>query len=121
LVNLSERIFPKFVKIGWKKITIASANVPEYTKRKSETNKKERENLESTYHSLSRFVFRRGLLLCLLLEGFSLILLERAGRAGPDAAVFYTYARQFLTAALSAFGCALLGSLLTEDMLRFLD
>jgi len=75
--------------------------------------------LRRTYHPLARSVLRRGLALCLLLEAVALALLWRAGQAGREAALYYDYARQFLLAALTAFGCALPGSLLMEDLLRY--
>jgi len=83
--------------------------------------KKEEKRLEYTYHSFARFVLRRWLFLCLLLEGVALLLMARAQTAGQEAILFYTYARQFLNAALAAFACALPGSLLVEDMQRYLE
>lgn len=77
--------------------------------------------MEFTYHSQAHFVRRRGLALCLLFEAMTFVFLFRAGRAGADADQFYAYAHQFLSAALSSFACALPGSLLMEDMLRYLE
>lgn len=73
-----------------------------------------------TYRALSRYVLSRGLILCVaLLAGTVLCLLRaRAGR-GMAALWLYDCAEAFQFAALMAFGCATLGSVLTEDMLRY--
>ncbi|MCI9265004.1 MAG: hypothetical protein HFF06_10620 [Oscillospiraceae bacterium] len=73
----------------------------------------------NTYHELSRFVLTRGLSLCGLLLGGRGVLLLRAGQGGELAIRLYEYAGVFELAALMAFGCGLIGSLLMEDMLRY--
>lgn len=73
----------------------------------------------STYRSLSRFVLTRGLVLCALLLLGTAALLLRAGQGGILAPRFYDYAGAFQFAALVAFGCATIGSLLMEDILRY--
>ena len=72
-----------------------------------------------TYRELSRFVLTRGLILCALLLFGAAALLVRAGQGGRPAPLFYEYAEAFRFAALVAFGCATLGSLLMEDLLRY--
>jgi len=72
-----------------------------------------------TYERLSRFILSRGLWLCLLLQMGCLALLGRAEQGGAMAIQFYDWAETFLLAALTAFGCALIGGLLAEDMLRY--
>ena len=69
---------------------------------------------------LSRFVLSRGLFCCVLLLAIAGLLLLRAGEGGVMAPRFYDYAQVFLYAALGAFGCGTVGSLLTEDMMRHL-
>lgn len=73
----------------------------------------------STYGELPRFVLTRGLALCALLLGATLLLLLRAGEGGPLALRLYEYAQAFEFTALVAFGCATVGSLLVEDLLRY--
>lgn len=68
---------------------------------------------------LSRFVLTRGLILCALLLTVTLLLLLRAGEGGVQSPIFLEYAHLFQTAALTAFGCATIGSLLMEDLLRY--
>lgn len=75
--------------------------------------------MDGTYRELSRFVLTRGLALCVLLLGGTAALLIRAGQGGALAPRLYEYADVFLLAALTAFGGALLGSLLMEDLLRY--
>ncbi len=72
-----------------------------------------------TYRELSGFVLTRGLMVCVLLLAGMVALLLRAGEGGPMAPRFYECAEVFHFAALVAFGCALLGSLLMEDLLRY--
>ncbi len=72
-----------------------------------------------TYKDLSRFVLTRGLALCALLLAGTALLLLRAGQGGDLAPRLYDYAAVFQTAALAAFGCATVGSLLVEDLLRY--
>ena len=72
-----------------------------------------------TYRELSRFVLTRGLILCALLLVGTMALLVRAGQGGLAAPRFFEYAEAFRFAALVAFGCATLGSLLMEDLLRY--
>lgn len=74
----------------------------------------------NTYRELSRFVLTRGLAICGLLLGGRAALLFRAGQGGALAIRLYEYAQVFELAALLAFGCGLIGSLLMEDMLRYL-
>jgi len=71
-----------------------------------------------TYKDLSRFVLTRGLVVCALLLAGTAALLLRAGQGGELAPRLYDYAAVFQTAALAAFGCATVGSLLMEDLLR---
>lgn len=73
------------------------------------------------YRSLSRFVLTRGLVLCALLLLGTAALLLRAGQGGIPAPRFYEYAELFQFAALVTFGCATIGSLLMEDMLRYYE
>lgn len=73
----------------------------------------------SAYRELSRFVLTRGLALCALLLAGTALLLLRAGQGGDLAPRLYDYAAVFQTAALTAFGCATIGSLLMEDLLRY--
>lgn len=73
----------------------------------------------STYKGLSRFVLTRGLVLCGILLAGTLALLFRAGQGGSMAPRLYEYADAFQFAALVAFGCGLIGSLLVEDLLRY--
>lgn len=73
----------------------------------------------NTYGELSRFVLTRGLILCAVLLAGTAALLWRAGQGGEGAIRLYEYAGVFQLAALTAFGGALIGSLLTEDMLRY--
>ena len=75
--------------------------------------------MERTYKPLSRFVLTRGLILCALLLVGTVALLLRAGQGGIMGPTFCEYARAFEFAAVVAFGCATLGSLLMEDMLRY--
>ena len=75
--------------------------------------------MQLTYRPLSRFVLTRGLILCALLLVGTIGLLLRAGQGGIMGPKFLEYARIFEFAGLVAFGCATLGSLLTEDMLRY--
>lgn len=70
---------------------------------------------------LSRFVLSRGLFCCVLLLSIAGLLLLRAGEGGILAPRFYDYAQVFLYAALGAFGCGTVGSLLMEDLLRYLE
>lgn len=72
-----------------------------------------------TYGELSRFVLTRGLAVCALLLMGTIALLLRAGQGGMIAARLYDYAETFQLAALMAFGCATIGSLLMEDLLRY--
>ncbi len=74
-----------------------------------------------TYHALSRFILRRGLFLCALLLGSTVLLLLRAGEGGAAAPRLYDYAAQFQFTALTCFGCATVGSLLMEDLLRYYE
>lgn len=71
------------------------------------------------YRELSRFVLTRGLAVCALLLGGTVALLLRAGEGGLVSARLYDYAEAFQLAALLAFGCATIGSLLMEDLLRY--
>lgn len=73
------------------------------------------------YRSLSRFVLTRGLFLCAMLLLGTAALLLRAGQGGVLAPRLYDYAEVFQFAALMAFGCATIGSLLMEDILRYYD
>lgn len=73
----------------------------------------------SEYRSLSRFVLTRGLVLCALLLLGTAALLLRAGQGGIGAPRLYDYAEVFQSAALAAFGCATIGSMLMEDILRY--
>ena len=73
----------------------------------------------ATYRALSRFVLTRGLILCALLLVGAALLLLRAGQGGLLAPRFFEYAEAFRFAALVAFGCATMGSLLMEDLLRY--
>lgn len=74
----------------------------------------------TTYGELSRFVLTRGLVLCiLLLAGTMAVLLWARGAEGMTALRLYDCADVFRFSALVAFACALFGSLLTEDMLRY--
>lgn len=75
--------------------------------------------MNRTYGELSRFILTRGLALSVLLLGGTAALLIRAGQGGVLAPRLYEYADVFLLAALTAFGCALIGSLLMEDLLRY--
>ncbi|MEA4953957.1 MAG: hypothetical protein VB096_00360 [Pseudoflavonifractor sp.] len=75
--------------------------------------------MNRTYRELSHFVLTRGLALCVLLQGSTAALLIRAGQGGALAPRLYEYAGVFLLAALTAFGCGLIGSLLMEDLLRY--
>ena len=75
--------------------------------------------MQLTYRPLSRFVLTRGLILCALLLMGTIGLLLRAGQGGVMGPRFLEYARAFEFAAVVAFGCATLGSLLMEDMLRY--
>ena len=72
-----------------------------------------------TYRELSRFVLTRGLAISALLLGGTAALLLRAGQGGALAIRLYEYAGVFELAALLAFGCGLIGSLLMEDLLRY--
>ncbi len=72
-----------------------------------------------TYRELSRFVLTRGLAVCALLLAGTAALLLRAGQGGTAAVRLYDYAAVFQSAALVAFGCATVGSLLMEDLLRY--
>lgn len=72
-----------------------------------------------TYRELSRFVLTRGLAVCALLLAGTIGLLLRAGQGGMLSARLYDYAGAFQFAALVAFGCATIGSLLMEDLLRY--
>lgn len=73
----------------------------------------------ATYRDLSRFVLTRGLCLCALLLAATAALLFRAGEGGMAAVRLYDYAGIFQLSALLAFGCATIGSLLMEDLLRY--
>lgn len=73
----------------------------------------------NTYRELSRFVLTRGLSLCILLLGGTAALLLRAMEGGEPALRFCEYADIFQLSALLAFGGALIGSLLMEDLLRY--
>ena len=75
--------------------------------------------MEGTYKHLSRFVLTRGLILCALLLAGTIGLLLRAAQGGVMGPKFLEYAQAFEFAAVVAFGCATLGSLLMEDMLRY--
>ena len=75
--------------------------------------------MNRTYRELSHFILTRGLALCVLLLAGTLALLIRAAQGGMLAPRLYEYADVFLLAALTAFGCALIGSLLMEDLLRY--
>ncbi len=72
-----------------------------------------------TYRPLSRFVLTRGLVLTAVLLLGTAALLVKAGRGGAEALRLYDYAEIFQLSALVSFGCATIGSLLTEDMLRY--
>lgn len=72
-----------------------------------------------TYRELSRFVLTRGLAISALLLGGTAALLLRAGQGGAQAIRLYEYAGVFELAALLAFGCGMIGSLLMEDLLRY--
>jgi len=71
------------------------------------------------YKELSRFVLTRGLAVCALLLAGTVALLFRAGEGGMVSVRLYDYAEVFQLAALMAFGCATIGSLLMEDLLRY--
>ncbi len=72
-----------------------------------------------TYQRLPRFILSRGLILCgLLLAGTAALLLQ-AGQGGPGSLWLYDCAEVFQFAALVSFGCATVGSLLMEDLLRY--
>lgn len=71
------------------------------------------------FRELSRFVLTRGLMVCALLLAGTVALLLRAGEGGLVSARLYDYAGAFQLAALLAFGCATIGSLLMEDLLRY--
>lgn len=73
----------------------------------------------TTYKDLSRFVLTRGLAVCALLLAGTVALLLRAGQGGMASVRLYDYAEAFQLAALMAFGCATIGSLLMEDLLRY--
>lgn len=73
----------------------------------------------ATYKKLSRFVLSRGLVLSVLLLWGAVALSLRAGQGGQGAALYYQSAQAFQTAALVAFGCGTIGSVLVEDMLRY--
>lgn len=75
--------------------------------------------MKRTYKPLSRFVLTRGLILCVLLLLGAIALLLRAGQGGITGPRFYECAEAFQFAAAVAFGCATLGSLLMEDILRY--
>ena len=75
--------------------------------------------MKPTYKPLSRFVLTRGLILCALLLMGTIALLLRAGQGGIMGPKFFEYAQVFEFAAVVALGCATLGSLLMEDMLRY--
>ena len=75
--------------------------------------------MKSTYKPLSRFVLTRGLILCALLLVGTIAMLLRAVQGGIMGPKFFEYAKAFELAAVVAFGCATLGSLLMEDMLRY--
>lgn len=72
-----------------------------------------------TYRSLSRFILSRGLILCALLLAGTAALLLQSGRGGPGSLRLYDCAEIFQFAALVSFGCATVGSLLMEDLLRY--
>ena len=72
-----------------------------------------------TYRNLSRFVLSRGLILCALLLAATAALLLRAGQGGVGSLRLYDCAEAFQLAALVSFGCATVGSLLMEDLLRY--
>lgn len=74
---------------------------------------------KGTFQPLSRFVLTRWLLLCALLLLGTVAFLLGAGRGGPLSPRLYDCAEAFQFAALVAFGCATLGSLLMEDLLRY--
>ena len=75
--------------------------------------------MDGTYKPLSRFVLTRGLILCALLLMGTIALILRAAQGGVMGPRFYEYAHAFEFAAVVAFGCGTLGSLLMEDMLRY--
>lgn len=75
--------------------------------------------MKGTYRELSRFVLTRGLFLSILLLGGTAALLLRAMEGGELAPRFYECADVFQLSALMAFGGALIGSLLMEDLLRY--
>ncbi len=62
------------------------------------------------------FILTRGLCLCAVLLAGTAALLVKAGHGFLR---LYDYAGQFQLAALVSFGCALIGSLLMEDLLRY--
>ena len=70
-------------------------------------------------HPLSRFVLTRWLCLCVLLLAGAAALLWKAGQGGMAAIRLHDCAGVFRHAALVAFVCATVGSLLTEDLLRY--
>jgi len=73
-----------------------------------------------TYRALSRYVLSRGLILCAaLLAGAVLCLLGAREGSGMAALRLYECAEVFQFAALVAFGCATVGSVLMEDILRY--
>lgn len=72
-----------------------------------------------TYQSLSRFILTRGLVLCALLLAGTAALLLRAGQGGAESLRLYDCAEVFQFAATVSFGCATVGSLLMEDLLRY--
>lgn len=73
----------------------------------------------TTYRKLSRFILSRGLILCALLLAGTVALLLRAGQGGAGSLQLYDCAEVFQFAALVSFGCATVGSLLMEDLLRY--
>ncbi len=74
-----------------------------------------------TYRELSRFILTRGLILCALLLAGTAAVLLRAGEGGAGCLRLYELAEGFQFAALVSFGCATLGSVLMEDLLRYYD
>ena len=73
----------------------------------------------NTYRKLSRFVLSRGLVLCAVLLAGTAALLLRAGQGAVESLWLYDCAEVFQFAALISFGCATVGSLLMEDLLRY--
>lgn len=74
----------------------------------------------TTYKPLSRFILTRGLMLAALLLVSALVLTLQTGQRAEEVALLSQSAQVFHTAALVAFGCGTCGSVLVEDMLRYL-